>query len=302
MTAETPLYPWLTEPWRTLGVHLESGRVPQALLIHGPAGVGKALLAEAFAQKLLCGQPAEFACGQCPGCRLFLAGTHPDFIRVQPAEPGKAINVDAIRHLIDGLALKSQYSGYRVVIVAPAHQMNLNASNALLKTLEEPAERTIMLLLTESPSALPATILSRCQKLPVPMPNREAVHGWLEKECPGAAADVLLAAAEGSPLKALALAGSEVVDRRRAVFAECAGLLRGQLDPVAVAERWQGEPHEQHIDWMISWAADLARMSSAGDECPLRNPDLRGELQVLAYRLDLYNLFEHWSLLLKTRR
>jgi DNA polymerase-3 subunit delta' len=302
MSSGTELYPWLAGPWRTLGVHIESGRVPQALLIHGAAGLGKLRLAEAFAQKLLCGRPAEWACGECPGCRLFLAGTHPDFIRVRPPEPGKAIGVDAIRHLIGDLALKSQYAGFRVVILAPAHQMNLSASNALLKTLEEPAERTVVLLLTEAPSALPATILSRCQKLPLPMPDREAACRWLETASPGCAAEVLLAAAQGSPLRALALAGSNLVEKRRAAFAECVDLLLGRREPIAVAERWHGEAHEEFIDWMLSWTADLIRLGSAADCRPVRNPDLREHLQPLAGRLDLDSLFDHWSLLLQSRR
>lgn len=302
MTAGAELYPWLAEPWRTLGARIRSGRVPQALLIHGAAGLGKTRLAEVFAQRLLCGYSNEFACGECPGCRLFLAGTHPDFIQVRPAEPGKAIGVDAIRQLIGDLALKSQYAGFRVVILAPAHQMNLSASNALLKTLEEPAERTVMLLLTEAPSALPATILSRCQKLPVPMPDRETACRWLEAASPGCAGDILLAAAQGSPLKALALAGSDVVERRRAVFSECLAVLSGKQEPVALAERWQARPHEEFIDWMLSWTADLIRLASAPGCGPTRNPDLRGDLQPLAGRLDLESLFDHWSLLLQARR
>jgi DNA polymerase-3 subunit delta' len=302
MNSGTELYPWLAAPWRTLGAHVESGRVPQALLIHGVAGLGKMRLAEVFAQRLLCSHPDEFACGECAGCRLFLAGTHPDFIKVQPAEPGKAIGVDSIRHLIADLALKSQYAGFRVVILAPAHQMNLSASNALLKTLEEPAERTVMLLLTEAPSALPATILSRCQKLPVPMPDRESACRWLETASPGCSAEVLLAAAQGAPLKALALAGSEVVERRRTVFAECVSLLLGKQEPVAVAERWQAQPHEEFIDWMLSWTADIIRLASAAGCRQVRNPDLREDLQPLAGRLDLETLFDHWSLLLQSRR
>lgn len=302
MDSESGLFPWLEDAWHTLSAHLGAGRVPQALLIQGAAGLGKMRLAELFAQRLLCGKPGEFACGECPGCRLFLAGTHPDFIKVQPAEPGKAIGVDAIRHLIVDLALKSQYGGYRIVAIAPAHRMNISAANALLKTLEEPAERTVMLLLTEAPSTLPATILSRCQRLPVAMPDRGVACRWLEKQHPGCAGEVLLAAAQGAPLRALALAGSDVAERRRTVFAECVGVLLGREEPVAVAERWEKQPHEEFVEWMLSWTADLIRLASAPGCRSLYNPDLRDGLQPLVGRLHLDGLFDVWNLMLQSKR
>lgn len=302
MTSDSALYPWLADPWRALNAHLELGRVPQAMLIHGAAGLGKTRLAELFAQKLLCERPKEFACGECAGCRLFLAGTHPDFIRVQPAEPGKNIGVDAVRQLIAELALKSHYGGFRIVMISPAHQLNINAANALLKTLEEPAERTLMLLLTDSASALPATILSRCQKLPVGPPSLALACRWLEESSPGCRGGILLAATGGSPLKALALAGSEILERRRMVFSEFAAVLLGSAEPVAVAERWHSQPHEEFIDWIMSWTADLIRLRSAPDGGEPRNADLKLELQPLAGRLNLESLFEYWSLLLQTKR
>lgn len=302
MDPGTVIYPWLREAWRTLTSHWAADRVPQALLIQGAMGIGKLRLAEMFARKLLCAAPGEFACGRCNGCRLFQAGTHPDFIKVEPPEPGKAIGVDTIRELIGDLALKAQYGGFRVVVIAPAHQMNIHAANALLKTLEEPAERTAMLLLSEQPSALPATILSRCQKLPIPLPDLELARRWLEAERPGCTGEVLLAAAQGSPLKALALAESGVVERRRAAFTECMDLLSGRAEPVAVAERWLSDSPEEIIDWWGAWTADLIRLRAAPGWRTLGNPDLREPLQRFAGRLDLERLHDHWSLLLRSRR
>jgi DNA polymerase-3 subunit delta' len=301
-SAVAELYPWLAEPWRVLNAHRDAGRVPQGLLIHGPAGVGKVRLAEAFAQKLLCARPGAFACGECGGCKLFLAGSHPDFIRVEPAEPGKAIVVDAVRHLRDELALKSQYAGYRVVVISPAHQMNISAANSLLKTLEEPAPGTAILLLTDRHAQLPATILSRCQRLPVPMPERAAAVRWLEAAKPGCDGEVLLAAAGGSPLNALALADSSVVERRRSVFADFLAVARGREEPAALAERWHGENVEEIVGWLLSFTADLVRLGCGGHGAPLANPDFQDDLQHLAGRLHLVSLCDHWSLLLQTRR
>lgn len=298
----TGLLPWLEPAWHTLKSHADTDRVPQALLIQGAAGLGKLRLAETFAQRLLCERPGEFACGECHGCRLFLAGNHPDFIKVQPAEPGKGIGVDAIRHLITDLALKSQYDGYRVVIIAPAHLMNASAANALLKTLEEPAARTAMLLLSEAPAALPATILSRCQKLAIATPERDTVCHWLETQSPGCNGAVLLAAAQGSPLRALELAGTDVAERRRAVFGECVDVLRGRQTPVAVAERWEKQSHEEFIAWMLSWTADVIRLASAPGSARIDNPDLAEGLRALAGRLHLKSVFDMWGLLLQSKR
>ena len=127
------LYPWHQPSWQHLAAYVKQERIPQALLINGVAGLGKQQLALYFAQYLICLDRQENTfCGHCASCKLFLANTHPDYIQIQPEEPGKAIGVDAIRQLITKLALKPQYSGYRVVIITPAEQMNLNSANAFL--------------------------------------------------------------------------------------------------------------------------------------------------------------------------
>lgn len=296
------LYPWLDEPWQKLDAYLVAQRLPQALLIHGADGIGKTRLAETFAQKLLCKNPDAFACGECAGCRLFLAGTHPDFLKIEPVERGKPIAVDAVRHLIANLALKPQYGGYRIIVFGSAHQLNISSANALLKTLEEPGENTVMLLLTDTPSALPATIFSRCQRLPIPLPDHAAATRWLEAQGAGEAADVLLAAARRSPLKALALAGSDVAERRRAAFSDCVDVVFRRQEPISLAERWSALAYEERIGWLISWTMDLIRLRSLPD-CPhLDNPDLREGLQALAGRLHLRSLFEFLDALLRAKR
>lgn len=296
------LFPWLEEPWQRLNAYLTAQRLPQALLIHGTDGIGKTRLAETFAQKLLCRNPGVFACGDCTGCRLFLAGTHPDFLRLEPAERGKPIAVDAVRHLIENLSLKAQYGGYRVVVFCEAHQLNISAANALLKTLEEPGENTVMLLLTDTPSALPATIFSRCQRLPIALPDHAVAARWLERQGTGEATAVLLAAARYAPLKALALADSDVVERRKTVFSEYLDVASRRQEPVSLAERWSTLPYEELVDWMISWMMDLIRLRSLPDCQHLDNPDLRDDLQALGPRLHLKGLFGFFDLLMQAKR
>jgi DNA polymerase-3 subunit delta' len=302
VTGPETLYPWLESAWQSLIAPLATARMPHALLLHGPEGLGKAGLASRFAQRLLCGGAMGMPCGTCPACHLFLAETHPDYQCVGPEEPGKAIKVEAIRKLIGDLSLKPQYGGYRVFVIDQAELMNLSSANALLKTLEEPAERTVILLVTHRPSRLPPTILSRCQKLAVRPPTMEDSTRWLAAEQPGCAAAVLLSAAGGSPLRALALAGSDVVERRQQAFAEFTAVLGQRADPVRVAERWLGQTHEECIDWMTSWVTDLIVMVMAPAAGRVRNRDFLPELGKLAGRLSARRLIDFRDELLKIRQ
>jgi DNA polymerase-3 subunit delta' len=302
MKDQTVAYPWLEPAWTTLSAHRESGRIPQALLIHGAAGLGKTGLAVRFAQSLLCAAGGDAACGQCHSCHLFAADTHPDYQYLAPEEPGKAIKVDAIRKLINDLALKPQYGGYRVFIIDQADQMNLSSANALLKTLEEPAEKTLLFLITERPSRLPPTILSRCQKLMIRGPRIEEAIRWLQAQQPGDDAEVLLSTSGGSPLRALALVGRDSVKRRQQVFAEFIGVLRHRQDPVIVADRWQTEPLPQCIEWVMSWVVDLARLTIANPTAHLRNSDLGSTLRDVAQGVEPRSLLAYWDYLLKCRR
>ena len=197
------------------------GRLPHALLIHGPRGVGKLALAERVAQFLLCEGKAK-PCGTCDGCRWFLAGNHPDFRRVEPEALAKApppdleddapakrakqpsieIKVDQVRELPAFLYVRSHRGGTRVALVHPAEDLNENASNALLKGLEEPPASAMFILVSHRPAQLLPTIRSRCVAVPVPIPPREAALQWLSGQ--GIKdAERWLAYAGGAPLRAL---------------------------------------------------------------------------------------------------
>lgn len=299
---EGELHPWLLPAWERLQAHVEGGRLPQALLIHGPSGLGKAALAERFAHRLLCTGAGTRPCGRCAGCHLLAAGTHPDYRRIAPEEPGKPIRVDAIRRLIGDLALKAQYEGYRVSLIERAEQMNVSSANALLKTLEEPAEHNLIILVAEAPSRLPPTILSRCQKIAITPPTAAEAAHWLSLRQPGIAADTLLNAAGGSPLRALALADSDVVERRRRVFEEFRAIADQRQDPVVVAERWHGLSHEECLDWMLSWLPDLIRLAVGASPRRVRNADVLPELQWLAAGLGPRGLLNYWRELLALRQ
>jgi DNA polymerase-3 subunit delta' len=282
---------WLSPQWNRLVSCIQSGRVPQALLLVGREGVGKTLLAETFAKRLLCRTPGEYACGVCASCRLLAAKTHPDFLCIEPEEKGKAIPVDAIRGLIANLALKPQYSGRRVVLIVPAHQMNASSANSLLKTLEEPDQYTSLLLLTDSPQSLPATILSRCQRMDIPVPERERALEWLAKNGQGGQAEVLLALARGAPVKALGLANDGIIAKREEFFSAWCDLAERGGEPAMLAEKWAKFPCETLADWMISWTMDMIRLRAVPRNPAIDNPDLAERLRSSAQRIKCRDLF-----------
>ncbi len=304
MTPDSPpeLLPWLQPQWEQLLRSMATARIPPALLIQGQKGVGKTVLARSWAQKLLCRDTSPSrACGTCSACQLFNAGTHPDFILIEPPEPGKGIGIDTIRQLINKLSLKPQYNGYRVVIIEPAHLLNINASNALLKTLEEPAAYTLIILITAAPHKLPVTILSRCQKISVPLPERALAIHWLQSRALREPAAHLLDMARGSPLIALTLDGSDALEQRKQMLMEWSGLLSGKQDPILLAGEWESRFSEDRIDWLSTFIRDLVYLKNGMNERILSSQDIQSILNDTARYLTLENLYIYWDLLLKNR-
>lgn len=159
--------PWHTTAWQRLAQGHARGQIAHALLIHGEGGLHKVQLGREIAQGLLCERPlAARGCGQCRSCELYLAGNHPDWVEVHPVESAQ-IRIDQIRELSARLAMRPQIARCQVALLWPAEAMNVASANALLKTLEEPAGDTHLLLLAERIGRLPATIRSRCQRLPL---------------------------------------------------------------------------------------------------------------------------------------
>ena len=176
---------------------------------------------------LLCEDSAAEACGTCRSCRLLASGAHPDRFAVIPAEDKRIITVEAVRILIAQMTLTTTISPRKVALVAPAEAMNVNAANALLKTLEEPLGQAVIILLSHDPSRLPATIRSRCQLVAVHAPATTQAVDWLVSSQgidPDSAA-LALEASAGSPLRAAALAGSGDLERFRQLQQELEALV-----------------------------------------------------------------------------
>ena len=271
------LAPWLDPAWRMLADAIASGRVHHGLLFGGPRGYGKRALADAFAAALLCSQrmPDRHACGTCRSCLLVAAGTHPDRVRVtfeirDDGRPRTELTVDQMRALGQRLALASQFGGWQIAIVDPADAMNPSAANALLKTLEEPASHTVIVLVADDPSRLPPTIRSRCQRIGLPAPTRAQALAWLRsRDVAATDAASALEASLDNPGQAAEWVGDGALAVRAECLADLTALSASRVPATAVAERWASDRPEVRLWFAAILARDEARHLAGGRRGPI---------------------------------
>jgi DNA polymerase-3 subunit delta' len=269
-------FPWHVEALSQITSQRE--RLAHALLVNGPTGIGKVEFARALAAAVLCETPrAGLACGTCASCHWFSQGNHPDFREIIPeaaeeddgseeapkSDKAKSlvIKIDQVRAVADFMSLSTHRAGHRVLLIHPAEAMAPAAANALLKTLEEPAAASLIVLVSDRPARLLPTIRSRCRLVNLRQPPAEQALAWLREqgvESPEAA----LAAAGGAPLLARDLAAPEEVEFRRRLIAELSK--PGGADPLVFAERFERALVERFIHWMQTWVADLIGWRLAG--------------------------------------
>ncbi len=256
--------PWLQPHTALLSTAYASGRLAHALLIHEARGAGGDVLALWAAQLVLCTDPHPPPCGVCVGCRRAAAGQHPDLLALAPIEDSKQIRIEQVRELTSELTLTSHQGGYKVAIVTPADALNRAAANALLKTLEEPTARTLLILVATQPSRLPATILSRCQRIPIRAPARSDAVAWLQAlRGPGewsAALDTL----GDAPLIAAEVDPNQVVEFAEETTRVLEEARSGRADPVLTAERWGRTDLALRLLCIENWLTDRIRSHFAG--------------------------------------
>ncbi len=308
------LAPWQQRAYAHAGAALDAGQFGHATLVIGPALLGKRLLAEHLARRVLCLAPRVDgeACGACKSCALFASrsqydpletrpdgspshpwghSAHPDLsfvgyeINAKTGKPRAELVIEQIRSLSEKLTLTPQLGGAQVVIVDPADAINWSAFNALLKTLEEPQPGRYLWLLSSNPARLPATIRSRCQRLEMRLPPRDEALQWLAAR--GHRADLAreaLDAARGHPGLADAWASGDGLALRRAVAQDLLGLQRGQVAPAELAQRWVADGR---ADERLRHAAELALQEAAGLTDPARTRTLAARFDVANRTRDL---------------
>jgi DNA polymerase-3 subunit delta' len=215
---------------------LNSGRLAHGYLFTGPEGAGKSTVARALAAALLCGQKGGGPpCGHCPGCRKFAAGSHPDFLLIQPE--GAGIKINQIRELKKALTFPPFERGMRTVIIDDAQSMGREAGNSLLKLLEEPPPDNLLLLIASDAEPMLETIVSRCQVIPFAPLTEAQAEQVIRRTHPELAPDkarLLAKLTGGCPGRTAALHSSDVLS----LHEECLNtLLAGAASEAAAAEQ-----------------------------------------------------------------
>lgn len=288
-------YPWQSQIWtRLLGMRT---RLPHSALLAGSKGIGKRAIAQAWAQSLLCESPMQDgdACGHCEACHWMAAGTHPDFMYLTLQEKetkegeikiAKEIVVDQAREAVEFVHLSTYRAGRRVVLIQPAEALNNAAANALLKVLEEPPINTLFILLSHQPRQLLPTILSRCHKLDMGLPNSADMQSWLAQHKLDSHA---LAWTGGAPLAALEARESGDLETRHWMAEALAD--PKTMDSVTLAEAWNKKvPAQVWHQVSYKWLLDLLACSQG--VLPTFNPDYTRPLQALAKQVNLATLLE----------
>lgn len=284
MTSQSiALYPWQQSSWQQLQQH--KAALPHAILFHGPGGIGKETFAMALAQSLLCEHPKSDgeACGECPSCNWFMHRNHPDYRCIRPEAledeitddnndteekssakkaPSSDIKIEQVRALSSFMNVSTHRSGMRVVVLYPVEALTTEASNAILKTLEEPPENTIFLLVTDRIDRLLPTVLSRCRLFSLPMPSYEESLAWLSNQ--GIAQpDVFLHEQGGAPIAALAAAQNDDRDMVDA-FLQQLQHPESIVSSLAIADKLQKTPMPLLVSWLQRWLYDLFSYQLSG--------------------------------------
>lgn len=320
MSEDGDFLPWQTDAARSWLQHRE--RFAHAWLIHGLRGIGQLEFALAGAKSLLCETPqAGLACGHCQACHWVDARNHPDLRRIRPDEvaqreggeepesggedggsrkkqPSRDIRIEQIRSLFPWFNVATHRAGWRVAILYPAERLNVVSANALLKILEEPPEHTVFLIVADAPDRLLPTLVSRCRRLPLPVPSREEAGQWLKAQ--GVAdADGWLDAVGGAPTLALERAASGT--------AACPQWLDGFLD-LCRKDGDAGPLADQlatlpSADWIDGFQRMLTDLSLAAHNAPVRYfPSRAQAIQAVAGAADPRRLASAARWLITQRR
>ena len=246
-------------------------RMPHGLLLTGTPGAGQPEIAAWLGARLLCRAAGGQPCGQCADCRLFLAGSHPDFRWVGVLPDKKDIGIDQLRGLSEALSMRSYRGGVKVAVISPADSMSAKAHNALLKTLEEPASETYLVLTASRLERIPKTILSRCMRIAMPQPATEEAIAWLRRQGASSQVDQLLALAAGAPFLALEYQASGLGELEAEMQEAIAAAGEGRLDFFAFAEHCARNAPGARLAWLESWLTRSLKDASLASDAVNNN-------------------------------
>jgi DNA polymerase-3 subunit delta' len=276
---------------------IRSKRVAHGYCFEGPEAIGKKKMAFNFAMDLLC-QQGESHCGICHSCQMFAAGNHPDF-HVYMGE-GRSIKREQAETAIHELQIRSYEGGYKIFLFDDADKMTASAQNALLKSLEEPPEQTVIILVTANPQALLATIRSRVQAIRFyPVEEAELVIGLKKRGVDSETATTLARLSEGRPGHALSLLESKEFQALQEASEQALLYLLSpqslQIVPFLALFEKRKEETDAILNDFLNFFRDVLVMKTTRDDRRILNPTRRIQVKETARRVSeraIYGIIE----------
>lgn len=299
----TQIYPWQQQVWNSL-----SSRFPQlghGLLFYGKKGCGKQQFTQQFLAWILCQnrQAQQLACGMCGSCQWLKADTHPNYVHISTDEdnkkPNAKIKIEKIRDLLP--FVQQTVDGWRVIVIEPAESLNIASANALLKTLEEPGDRVVIILVAEHYLKLPATIRSRLQHFALDRISPEQAEGYLNQHLPDTDAmqkELLMNLSNHMPLQAIELLQRPWLDKRALFLQDWIKLVQQKNMPLAMANKWSKEL--LFADFIQMFEYLLADVIASKMQQQIKNIDL--DFTLLAEQYSLEQVFNMYSDLQQSKR
>lgn len=289
------VYPWQKTTWDTLTTRFPN--IGHGLLFYGKQGCGKHAFAKHFLAWVLClNKQPHGACGECSSCQWLKSDTHPNYVHITTDEENKKqnakIKIEKIRDLLPFVQQTGE--GWRVILIEPAEALNLASSNALLKTLEEPGERVVLILLADHYLKLPATIRSRLQHFALDRISYEQATSYLDEhlsELAEVQPDLLLGLSNDMPLQAIEIAKSDWFAKRQIFLNDWLKIVAQKNMPLFFSGKWQKEL--SFNDFIVLFEYLLGDLICVKLNQPQKNTDLDFD-QLIPY-YDLESLFNIYS-------
>ncbi|HCA5040557.1 TPA: DNA polymerase III subunit delta' [Acinetobacter baumannii] len=289
------VYPWQQTMWETLTTRFPN--IGHGLLFYGKQGCGKHAFAKHFLAWVLClNKQPQGACGECSSCQWLKSDTHPNYVHITTDEENKKqnakIKIEKIRDLLPFVQQTGE--GWRVVVIEPAEALNLASSNALLKTLEEPGERVVLILLADHYLKLPATIRSRLQHFALDRISYTEATSYLNEHLAETASvppELLLGLSNDMPLQAVEIATSEWFAKRQSFLEGWTKVVNQKNMPLFYSAKWQKELN--FSDFMMLLEYLLGDLICVKLNQPQKNIDLQFDQLAQNYNLEsLFSLYE----------
>ena len=263
-------------PIRILRSMIQTGKIPHAFIFFGVAGIGKRTTAVSFVKAVNCMELDDDFCGTCVSCQKVERGVHPDFFCVEPEK--KVIKIEQIRTVQQDVSIRAIEGKKKVVIIDQAEKLNPHAANCLLKTLEEPPENTVIILIAQSTAEILATVLSRCQRIGFsPLNDEEMMFCLSAQGVDEERATLVTHIAQGSISRALFLLDSDFTAKRRQIaemLSQGSCLHLDSMFDLSKELSVRGEEFPLILEFLKAWYRDVLLLKEGVSPDTLYNCDI----------------------------